>query len=118
MSHFLYFRNVVMELVAKFCHSELEAYGSCVQDNPQSWPTKCAELKKKVSNCSSTHPSIQRIKRECHKQFQMYDYCIRNNPSEVEVCLPALQEFFTCGHTAASDQQLKDDMPTPQKAAA
>eukprot|EP00058_Branchiostoma_floridae_P008258 XP_002593746.1 hypothetical protein BRAFLDRAFT_124473 [Branchiostoma floridae] len=96
-----------MELVAKFCHSELEAYGSCVQDNPQNWPTKCAELKKKVSNCSSTHPSIQRIKRDCHKQFQVYDYCIRNNPSDVEVCVPALREFFTCGHNAASDQQLK-----------
>lgn len=50
----LTFRQAAMNITAKYCHNEMEAYGSCVASNPSTWQQECHELKMKVAQCTSS----------------------------------------------------------------
>ncbi|XP_070531705.1 coiled-coil-helix-coiled-coil-helix domain-containing protein 5-like [Ptychodera flava] len=101
--------DVVMQLVSKYCMNELEAYGLCVQNNPQDWNLKCNQYKAKVTECSSTHPGVQTIKKACVQEFATYDACLKENPQNVEKCVASLNQFLQCAESAAVklEQSLK-----------
>lgn len=48
------FRQAAMDIAAKYCHKEMEAYGSCVASSPSTWQHNCHELKMKVAQCTSS----------------------------------------------------------------
>lgn len=50
----LLFRQAAMDISARYCQKELEAYGSCVASNPSKWQQMCHELKMKVAKCTSS----------------------------------------------------------------
>ncbi len=52
--HPLPFRQAAMDITAKYCQKEMEAYGSCVASNPSTWQHTCHELKMKVAQCTSS----------------------------------------------------------------
>ncbi|XP_002733136.2 coiled-coil-helix-coiled-coil-helix domain-containing protein 5-like [Saccoglossus kowalevskii] len=90
-----------MQLVSKYCALELEEYGKCVQSNPSDWHLKCKEHKTSVSECSSSHPVVQKIKSDCGKEYGVYDKCLRANTNQVEECIPALETFMQCAENAS-----------------
>ncbi|TRY56744.1 hypothetical protein DNTS_004716 [Danionella cerebrum] len=47
-------KEAAMAIVSRFCQKELDEYGGCVAAHPESWQEKCADLKLKVAQCTSS----------------------------------------------------------------
>ncbi|XP_038045609.1 coiled-coil-helix-coiled-coil-helix domain-containing protein 5-like [Patiria miniata] len=93
--------EAVITLIMKYCGTELDLYGQCVNDHPKDWQTACAELKEKASNCSDHHPVVRQINRDCAVEFSNYDTCLKKNPEDVTVCVDQLHKFLKCADTSA-----------------
>uniref|UniRef100_A0A8D3DR70 IMS import disulfide relay-system CHCH-CHCH-like Cx9C domain-containing protein n=1 Tax=Scophthalmus maximus TaxID=52904 RepID=A0A8D3DR70_SCOMX len=85
-----------MDITAKYCHKEMEEYGSCVASNPSTWQHKCHELKMKVAQCTSSHPVIQKIRQDCSKEFVEFERCLRENQDQLTSCSPHVARFLGC----------------------
>uniref|UniRef100_A0A3B5LQT2 IMS import disulfide relay-system CHCH-CHCH-like Cx9C domain-containing protein n=1 Tax=Xiphophorus couchianus TaxID=32473 RepID=A0A3B5LQT2_9TELE len=90
------FRQAAMEISAKYCYKELETYGSCVASNPTSWQHKCHDLKLKVSQCTSSHPVIQKIREDCSTEFEKFEQCLKDNLTSPTSCSPHVTRFLGC----------------------
>ncbi|KAF3846222.1 hypothetical protein F7725_003300 [Dissostichus mawsoni] len=88
-----------MDITAKYCNKEMEAYGSCVASNPSTWQSKCHELKINVAQCTSSHPVIQKIRQECSGVFVEFERCLRENPDTPASCSPHVARFLACAES-------------------
>ncbi|KAK5856151.1 hypothetical protein PBY51_007767 [Eleginops maclovinus] len=100
-----------MDITAKYCNKEMEAYGSCVASNPSTWQSKCHELKIKVAQCTSSHPVIQKIRQECSGEFVEFERCLRENQDKPTSCSPHVARFLACAETV--DLSGADPVPQP-----
>ncbi|XP_053708390.1 coiled-coil-helix-coiled-coil-helix domain-containing protein 5 [Synchiropus splendidus] len=91
--------QAAMDITAKYCGKEIEAYGACVAANPSSWQQQCHHLKMKVSQCTSSHPVIQKIRQECTKEFQEFEQCLRENQNTPTSCTSHVSRFLGCAET-------------------
>ncbi|XP_063043695.1 coiled-coil-helix-coiled-coil-helix domain-containing protein 5 [Engraulis encrasicolus] len=91
--------QAAMEITARFCHKEMEAYGACVSSNPSTWQETCHELKLKVAHCTSSHPVIQKIRTDCAGEFMQFERCLRENQSDAQVCSAQVARFIACAET-------------------
>uniref|UniRef100_A0A1A8MRC8 Coiled-coil-helix-coiled-coil-helix domain containing 5 n=2 Tax=Nothobranchius TaxID=28779 RepID=A0A1A8MRC8_9TELE len=91
--------QAAMEISARYCQKELEAYGSCVASNPSTWQQLCHDLKMKVSKCTSTHPVIQKIRQDCSQEFVKFEQCLRENQDSPTTCTPHVSRFLGCAET-------------------
>ncbi|CAJ1075260.1 coiled-coil-helix-coiled-coil-helix domain-containing protein 5 [Xyrichtys novacula] len=91
--------QAAMDITARYCHKEMEAYGSCVASNPSTWQEKCHDLKMKVAQCTSSHPVIQKIRQDCSKQFVEFEQCLRENQHQPTSCSPHVARFLGCAET-------------------
>ncbi|XP_061568133.1 coiled-coil-helix-coiled-coil-helix domain-containing protein 5 [Cololabis saira] len=91
--------QAAMEITAKYCHKEMESYGSCVASNPSTWQLKCHELKMKVSQCTSSHPVIQKIRQDCAKEFVDFEKCLKENQGTPVSCTAHVARFLGCAET-------------------
>ncbi|CAG5897903.1 unnamed protein product [Menidia menidia] len=91
--------QAAMEISARYCHKELESYGSCVSSNPSTWQQKCHDLKMKVSQCTSSHPVIQKIRQDCSNEFVKFEQCLRENQDSPTSCSAHVASFLGCAET-------------------
>ncbi|XP_013880442.1 coiled-coil-helix-coiled-coil-helix domain-containing protein 5 [Austrofundulus limnaeus] len=91
--------QAAMDISAKYCQKELEAYGSCVASNPSKWQQKCHELKAKVANCTSSHPVIQKIRKDCSHEFVKFEQCLAENQDAPTSCSAHISRFLGCAET-------------------
>ncbi|KAG7471577.1 hypothetical protein JOB18_000522 [Solea senegalensis] len=91
--------QAAMDITAKYCHKEMEEYGSCVASNPSTWQQTCHELKMKVAQCTSSHPVIQKIREDCSKEFVEFERCLRENQDKPASCSPHVARFLGCAET-------------------
>uniref|UniRef100_A0AAQ5YES1 IMS import disulfide relay-system CHCH-CHCH-like Cx9C domain-containing protein n=1 Tax=Amphiprion ocellaris TaxID=80972 RepID=A0AAQ5YES1_AMPOC len=91
--------QAAMDITSKYCHKEMEAYGSCVASNPSTWQQNCHELKMKVAQCTSSHPVIQKIRQDCSKEFVEFERCLRENQDKPTSCSPHVARFLGCAET-------------------
>ncbi|XP_037649225.1 coiled-coil-helix-coiled-coil-helix domain-containing protein 5 [Sebastes umbrosus] len=103
--------QAAMDITAKYCHKEMEAYGSCVASNPSTWQSKCHELKVKVAECTSSHPVIQKIRQGCSTEFVDFERCLRENPNNPTPCSTHVARFLGCAETV--DLSGADAVPQP-----
>ncbi|XP_034395486.1 coiled-coil-helix-coiled-coil-helix domain-containing protein 5 [Cyclopterus lumpus] len=103
--------QAAMDITAKYCHAEMEAYGSCVASNPSTWQSKCHELKIKVAQCTSSHPVIQKIKQNCSTEFVEFERCLRENQDKPTSCSLHVARFLGCAETV--DLSGVDPAPQP-----
>ncbi|XP_077590354.1 coiled-coil-helix-coiled-coil-helix domain-containing protein 5 [Stigmatopora nigra] len=103
--------QAAMDITAKYCHKEMEAYGSCVASNPSVWQEKCHELKMKVAQCTSSHPVIQKIRQDCSKQFVEFEKCLKENQGSPASCSAHVARFLGCAETV--DLSGVDTNPVP-----
>ncbi|XP_015243954.1 PREDICTED: coiled-coil-helix-coiled-coil-helix domain-containing protein 5 [Cyprinodon variegatus] len=88
--------QAAMEISTKYCYKELETYGSCVASNPTSWQQKCHDLKTKVSQCTSSHPVIQKIRQDCSTEFGKFEQCLKENQNSPTSCSAHVTRFLGC----------------------
>ncbi|XP_028454415.1 coiled-coil-helix-coiled-coil-helix domain-containing protein 5 isoform X1 [Perca flavescens] len=105
------YRQAAMDITAKYCHKEMEAYGSCVASNPSTWQLKCHELKIKVAQCTSSHPVIQKIRQDCSSEFVEFERCLRENQDKPTSCSQHVARFLGCAETV--DLSGVDPVPQP-----
>ncbi|XP_060946180.1 coiled-coil-helix-coiled-coil-helix domain-containing protein 5 isoform X1 [Limanda limanda] len=91
--------QAAMEITAKYCHKEMEEYGSCVASNPSTWQQNCHELKMKVAQCTSSHPVIQKIRQDCSQQFVEFERCLKENQNQPASCSAHVARFLGCAET-------------------
>ncbi|XP_054615765.1 coiled-coil-helix-coiled-coil-helix domain-containing protein 5 isoform X1 [Dunckerocampus dactyliophorus] len=91
--------QAALNITAKYCHKEMEAYGSCVASNPSTWQETCHELKMKVAQCTSSHPVIQKIRQDCSKEFVEFEKCLRENQGTPASCSAHVARFLGCAET-------------------
>ncbi|KAI3359716.1 hypothetical protein L3Q82_014092, partial [Scortum barcoo] len=91
--------QAAMDITVKYCHKEMEAYGSCVASNPSTWQHKCHELKIKVAQCTSSHPVIQKIRQDCSTEFVEFERCLRENQDKPTSCSSYVARFLGCAET-------------------
>ncbi|KAM9844256.1 coiled-coil-helix-coiled-coil-helix domain-containing protein 5 [Aulostomus maculatus] len=91
--------QAALDITAKYCQKEMEAYGSCVASHPTTWQQECYELKLKVAQCTSTQPVIQKIRQSCSKEFMQFEHCLRENPTTPVSCSPHAVRFLGCAET-------------------
>ncbi|KAJ3601633.1 hypothetical protein NHX12_032601 [Muraenolepis orangiensis] len=105
-----------MNITAKYCHQEMEAYGSCVASNPSTWQHHCHELKVKVATCTSSHPVIRKIRSTCAKEFAEFERCLRENQATPASCKPHVLGFLGCAETVdlSGGEESKLESPVPQ----
>ncbi|XP_028310772.1 coiled-coil-helix-coiled-coil-helix domain-containing protein 5 isoform X2 [Gouania willdenowi] len=102
-----------MDITAKYCHKEMEAYGSCVASNPSTWQHTCHKLKMDVAQCTSSHPVIQKIRQDCSKQFVEFERCLRENADTPASCSPQVARFLSCAETVDLSGVAINPMPSP-----
>ncbi|XP_063328148.1 coiled-coil-helix-coiled-coil-helix domain-containing protein 5 [Pelmatolapia mariae] len=91
--------QAAMDITAKYCRKEMEAYGLCVASNPSTWQQKCHELKMNVAQCTSSHPVIQKIRQECSNEFVEFERCLREHQGQPASCSPHVARFLGCTET-------------------
>ncbi|KAJ8254057.1 hypothetical protein COCON_G00206690 [Conger conger] len=91
--------QAAMDITARFCHKEMEEYGTCVASNPSSWQQQCQELKMKVAQCTSSHPVIQKIRSGCAGEFTEFERCLREHQAAVGSCSTQVRRFLACAET-------------------
>ncbi|XP_061905353.1 coiled-coil-helix-coiled-coil-helix domain-containing protein 5-like isoform X1 [Entelurus aequoreus] len=91
--------QAALDITAKYCHKEMEAYGSCVASNPSTWQDTCHDLKVKVAQCTSSHPVIQKIRQDCSKEFTAFEKCLGENQTEAASCSAHVARFLGCAET-------------------
>ncbi|XP_062264827.1 coiled-coil-helix-coiled-coil-helix domain-containing protein 5 isoform X1 [Platichthys flesus] len=91
--------QAAMDITAKYCHKEMEEYGSCVASNPSTWHQSCHELKMKVAQCTSSHPVIQKIRQDCSQQFVEFERCLKENQNQPTSCSAHVARFLGCAET-------------------
>ncbi|XP_073350762.1 coiled-coil-helix-coiled-coil-helix domain-containing protein 5 [Pagrus major] len=105
--------QAAMDITAKYCHKEMEAYGSCVASNPSTWQQQCHELKLKVAQCTSSHPVIQKIRQDCSKEFVEFERCLRENQDTPSSCSPHVARFLGCAETVDLSGVATNPEPQP-----
>ncbi|XP_056144630.1 coiled-coil-helix-coiled-coil-helix domain-containing protein 5 [Lampris incognitus] len=105
--------QAAMEITAKYCHKEMEEYGSCVASHPSTWQHQCHALKMKVAECTSSHPVIQKIRSSCSKEFMEFDQCLRINQAKPDSCSPHVTRFLCCAETVDLSEVATDPVPQP-----
>ncbi|XP_028310771.1 coiled-coil-helix-coiled-coil-helix domain-containing protein 5 isoform X1 [Gouania willdenowi] len=105
--------QAAMDITAKYCHKEMEAYGSCVASNPSTWQHTCHKLKMDVAQCTSSHPVIQKIRQDCSKQFVEFERCLRENADTPASCSPQVARFLSCAETVDLSGVAINPMPSP-----
>ncbi|XP_029440639.1 coiled-coil-helix-coiled-coil-helix domain-containing protein 5 isoform X2 [Rhinatrema bivittatum] len=88
--------QAALEVTARYCSKEMEAYGQCVVSKPSSWQVDCHQLKVGVARCTSSHPVIQRIRQECAEPFLAFEGCLRRNQAATENCAEHVGRFLRC----------------------
>ncbi|XP_007907701.1 coiled-coil-helix-coiled-coil-helix domain-containing protein 5 [Callorhinchus milii] len=88
--------QAALEVTAKHCAEEMEAYGQCVTSKPSTWQQDCHQLKMKVAECTSSHPVIQKIRSECSAPFASFERCMRENPASMVSCTKHVNQFLAC----------------------
>ncbi|XP_037545016.1 coiled-coil-helix-coiled-coil-helix domain-containing protein 5 [Nematolebias whitei] len=91
--------QAAMDISARYCQKELEAYGSCVASNPSKWQQMCHELKTKVAKCTSSHPVIQKIKQDCSQEFVKFEQCLKEYQDTPNTCTAQMSRFLGCAET-------------------
>nr|XP_033794225.1 coiled-coil-helix-coiled-coil-helix domain-containing protein 5-like [Geotrypetes seraphini] len=91
--------QAAMEVTARYCRKEMEAYGECVASKPSSWHEECSMLKVNVARCTSSHPIIRRIRQACSEPFAAFEGCLRQNQTAAENCAEHLGRFLQCAET-------------------
>ncbi|KAM5172401.1 coiled-coil-helix-coiled-coil-helix domain-containing protein 5 [Mantella aurantiaca] len=91
--------QAALEITAKYCNNEMEAYGQCVSSKPGTWQHDCHELKVKVAQCTSSHPVIQKIRSQCAEPFAAFEQCLKQNQTDVEKCSKHVTEFLQCAES-------------------
>ncbi|KAK9407447.1 coiled-coil-helix-coiled-coil-helix domain-containing protein 5 [Crotalus adamanteus] len=61
--------QAALEVTLRYCHKETEQYGRCVAANPSSWQQDCHQLKLDMAKCTSSHPIVQKIRRDCEIEY-------------------------------------------------
>ncbi|XP_026181967.1 coiled-coil-helix-coiled-coil-helix domain-containing protein 5 [Mastacembelus armatus] len=105
--------QAAMDITARYCHKEMEAYGSCVASNPSTWQQKCDELKMKVAHCTSSHPVIQKIRQDCSAEFVKFENCLRENQDKPATCSPHVARFLGCAETVDLSGMATNSVPQP-----
>ncbi|XP_061556199.1 coiled-coil-helix-coiled-coil-helix domain-containing protein 5 isoform X2 [Phycodurus eques] len=105
--------QAAMYITAKYCHEEMDAYGSCVASNPSAWQEKCDQLKMKFAQCTSSHPVIQKIRRDCSKEFVEFEKCLRENQSTSASCSAHVARFLGCAETVDLSGVETNPVPVP-----
>ncbi|KAI9594204.1 hypothetical protein BDF19DRAFT_445228 [Syncephalis fuscata] len=83
--------------VAKHCAEQLQAYGACVERNPDNWDKQCVKQRQGLTLCADTKvSSLRRVKEACAEAIQAYDQCINTNQQTPERCIDALRALHTC----------------------
>nr|XP_057906284.1 coiled-coil-helix-coiled-coil-helix domain-containing protein 5 isoform X1 [Doryrhamphus excisus] len=100
-------------ITARYCHKEMEAYGSCVASNPSTWQETCHELKMKVAQCTSSHPVIQKIREDCSKEFVEFEKCLRENQGTPASCSAHVARFLGCAETVDLNGVGKNPVSVP-----
>lgn len=104
--------QAAFDITAKYCQKEMEAYGSCVASNPSCWQQTCHDLKMKVAHCTSSHPVIQKIRRDCSSEFVDFEKCLRQNQDRPDSCSRHVARFVACAETV--DLSKIDTSAVPQ----
>ncbi|XP_075049910.1 coiled-coil-helix-coiled-coil-helix domain-containing protein 5 [Mixophyes fleayi] len=91
--------EAALEVTAKYCRKELEAYGQCVTDKPGTWQHDCHKLKVDVAQCTSSHPIIQKIRAQCTEPFAAFEQCLKLNQTAVEKCSKHVTDFLQCAQS-------------------
>uniref|UniRef100_U3FZN7 Coiled-coil-helix-coiled-coil-helix domain-containing protein 5 n=1 Tax=Micrurus fulvius TaxID=8637 RepID=U3FZN7_MICFL len=88
--------QAALEITLRYCHKETEQYGRCVAANPSSWQLDCHQLKLDMAKCTSSHPIVQKIRRDCAEPFTAFEECLKTNQSSSIKCSEHLQKFLLC----------------------
>ncbi|KAL8164131.1 UNVERIFIED_CONTAM: Coiled-coil-helix-coiled-coil-helix domain-containing protein 5, partial [Gekko kuhli] len=88
--------EAALQVTARYCRKEMEAYGQCVAANPSSWQQDCHQLKLDMAKCSSSHPIIQKIRNDCAEPFAAFEQCLKENQTSVMNCTEHVQQFLHC----------------------
>ncbi|XP_034046870.1 coiled-coil-helix-coiled-coil-helix domain-containing protein 5-like [Thalassophryne amazonica] len=105
--------QVAIDITTKYCHKEMEAYGSCVASNPSTWQQTCHELKMKVAQCTSSHPVIQKIRQGCSKEFAEFESCLSENQNKLSTCSPHVTRFLSCAESVDLSGTAATPVPQP-----
>nr|XP_060619839.1 coiled-coil-helix-coiled-coil-helix domain-containing protein 5 isoform X2 [Anolis sagrei ordinatus] len=89
-------RQAALEVTARHCRKESEAYGQCVATNPSSWQQDCHQLKVEMAKCTSSHPIVQKIRQDCAEPFTAFEQCLKLNQTSVVNCTEHVQQFLLC----------------------
>ncbi|XP_053824298.1 coiled-coil-helix-coiled-coil-helix domain-containing protein 5 isoform X2 [Vidua chalybeata] len=96
-----------LAVAARLCGPELERYGRCVAASPGSWHRDCHQLSLRVTECTSSHPLVRRIRRDCSDSFGAFERCLRERPRGAAECGPHVGRFLLCAQGVA-----QGDTPT------
>eukprot|EP00123_Amoebidium_parasiticum_P008182 comp18633_c0_seq1/m.20235 comp18633_c0_seq1/g.20235 ORF comp18633_c0_seq1/g.20235 comp18633_c0_seq1/m.20235 type:complete len:111 (-) comp18633_c0_seq1:626-958(-) len=101
--------DATLEEVSRQCAEQLQRYSDCVNGNPETWESACADLQTELAVCSekSVKP-IMEVKRICSDQLKVYNGCLARNQADPAVCVPEFENFYECADKilarAASDR--------------
>jgi hypothetical protein len=77
--------------------AELESYGLCVDRNPGTWSSACADVKAALNACAAKNVGlVDAVKRRCRSQIEQYELCLTANAAHPETCAPQLQRLWDC----------------------
>ncbi|KAJ7317606.1 hypothetical protein JRQ81_003768 [Phrynocephalus forsythii] len=88
--------QAALEVTARHCRKEADAYGQCVVANPSSWQQDCHQLKVEMTKCTSAHPIVQKIRQECAEPFTAFEQCLKENQTAAANCTEHVQKFLLC----------------------
>ncbi|XP_015705940.1 coiled-coil-helix-coiled-coil-helix domain-containing protein 5 [Coturnix japonica] len=88
--------QAALEVTARYCRTEMELYGRCVANSPETWQKDCDGLRVNMVRCANTHPIVQRIKEDCAEPFSAFEQCLKENQASVLNCSEHVNAFLSC----------------------
>ncbi|XP_053147055.1 coiled-coil-helix-coiled-coil-helix domain-containing protein 5 [Hemicordylus capensis] len=88
--------QAALEVTARHCRKETEQYAQCVAANPSTWQQDCHQLKLDMAKCTSSHPIVQKIRRDCAEPFAAFEQCLKQNQASVMNCSEHVHQFLLC----------------------
>ncbi|KAI9362088.1 hypothetical protein DFJ73DRAFT_614881, partial [Zopfochytrium polystomum] len=89
----------VLDEVSRFCATQLQRYGECVDREGPHFGDRCLELKREVTRCASDNVSaVRAVKEKCSSQIEVYERCLQNNAADPSACAEQVRALYDCTH--------------------
>lgn len=79
------------------CSTQIKAYSSCIDVNPEKWNMNCTKERKEVTKCAEENvQDLKKVKKLCSKYIAIYNYCIDSHGQDPSVCSTHLENLYDC----------------------